>query len=92
MRDENDSATLELDLPKKRGRPAKSKLGPMTAAERAKAYRRKFALRDRTAFDVKDMTTTQLVSELSKSMTSGFPTLAKAIMAELSKRIDAMQE
>lgn len=39
MRDEKDPGTLEMDLPKRRGRPAKFVGGAMTAAQRAKLYR-----------------------------------------------------
>lgn len=38
MRDEKDPGTLEMDLPKKRGRPSKRGY-TMTPAERARTYR-----------------------------------------------------
>lgn len=39
MRDEKDPGTLEMSLPRKRGRPAKHASGAMTPAARAREYR-----------------------------------------------------
>ncbi|XHH31005.1 hypothetical protein WIW49_12810 [Xanthomonas euroxanthea] len=39
MRDEKDPGTLEMQLPRKKGRPPKFIGGAMSAAERAKRYR-----------------------------------------------------
>ncbi|ASK94430.1 hypothetical protein KWH04_24190 [Xanthomonas campestris pv. trichodesmae] len=39
MRDEKDPGTLEMQLPRKQGRPPKFSSGAMSAAERAKRYR-----------------------------------------------------
>ncbi|WP_160330907.1 hypothetical protein [Xanthomonas massiliensis] len=46
MRDEKDPGTLEMSLPRKRGRPPKHASGPMDPAARAREYRfrRKFCV------------------------------------------------
>ncbi|SMQ95320.1 hypothetical protein PD885_02029 [Xanthomonas fragariae] len=49
MRDENDSATLQLALPCRPGRPPANGLCAMTDAERSKLYRERQAKRLSTA-------------------------------------------
>lgn len=39
MRDEKDPGTIEMTLPRRRGRPPKRESGAMTPAERARSYR-----------------------------------------------------
>ncbi len=49
MRDEKDPGTLEMPLPRRRGRPPRYTSGPMTPAERARRYRQGLKMEARQA-------------------------------------------
>jgi hypothetical protein len=66
MRDEKDPGTLEMPLPRKRGRPCKFEgMGPMTPATRAFLYRQ----RRRNDFsDSKDKSDASLIDSIKRTM------------------------
>lgn len=65
MRDEKDPGTLEMPLPRKRGRPPKYASGPMTPAVRAYLYRRR---RANDFSDLKDKSDASLIDSIKSSM------------------------
>jgi hypothetical protein len=65
MRDEKDPGTLEMPLPRKRGRPPKLESGPMSPATRAWLYRRR---RRNDLSDLKDKSDASLIDAIKRSM------------------------
>ncbi|MCW0399812.1 hypothetical protein NB688_002849 [Xanthomonas sacchari] len=89
MRDEKDPGTLEMPLPRHRGRPPKYDR-PMTAADRAAMYR----LRRKTeAYKVSSdpdelaqLSDVVLLDRLRMEMGDGNKRLVKALLSEIARR------
>lgn len=89
MRDERDPGTMEMPLPRRRGRPPKYER-PMTAAERAAMYRlRQVTESCRVTTDPAELATLSdviLLNRLRKDMADGYKRNVKAILAEIARR------
>lgn len=87
MRDEKDPGTLELTLPRKRGRPPRYGKA-MSAAERMRIYRKANA-REVEKFNyhrLADYSDVVLLAALREDIALPYPEGVRCILAELGKR------
>ena len=86
MRDEFDTSTFELTLPRKVGRPPKFGHA-MSQADRAARYRRSRATRATAAIGKeRDAPDTALVDAIRWALSNGDPQAASRAIAELARR------
>ncbi|UXM98798.1 hypothetical protein N8D55_12350 [Xanthomonas hortorum pv. pelargonii] len=86
MRDENDSGTISMQLPKRRGRPPANGVSAQTAADHSRAYRqrRKAAVNNYKRGEV--LTDMQLLDRLRHAITSGNAQLAGIYARDMQDR------
>ncbi|NYF19403.1 hypothetical protein HDC36_000840 [Xanthomonas sp. JAI131] len=87
MRDEKDSGTMEMPLPRRRGRPPVGDVA-MTPAQRAREYRwrRKDA---RDAAYRKEVSDAAMIDALRDAMAKGDADYALDLLADLRARVQA---
>ncbi|PPV05111.1 hypothetical protein XBLMG947_3800 [Xanthomonas bromi] len=86
MRDDKDPGTLEMQLPKRRGRPPANGVAAQTAADHSRAYRqrRKAVVNNYTRGEV--LTDMELLDRLRRAITSGSAQLAGIYARDLQDR------
>lgn len=92
MRDEKDPGTLEMQLPRKQGRPPKYGEA-MTAAERARDYRRK-RKQESMAYlgqSQKEVSIAATIDSLRYAFANGEADTALALLADLRMRAHEMK-
>ncbi|WP_372163771.1 hypothetical protein [Xanthomonas euvesicatoria] len=89
MRDEKDPGTLEMQLPRKMGRPPKHGVA-MTAAERAAAYRFNRKNNAHAAWR-KDVSDAAMIDALREAMSRGEADYALKLLADLRMRCHEMK-
>ncbi|WOB49430.1 hypothetical protein NYR97_19880 [Xanthomonas hydrangeae] len=86
MRDEKDPGTIEMQLPKRRGRPPANGVAAQTAADHSRAYRqrRKSVVNNYKRGEV--LTDMQLLDRLRQAITSGNAQLAGIYARDIQDR------
>ncbi|QSQ40418.1 hypothetical protein ISN35_15325 [Xanthomonas translucens pv. undulosa] len=87
MRDEKDPGTIEMQLPKRRGRPPANGIAAQTAADHSRAYRQ----RRRGAvlyggYKLGELTDTVLLDRLRMAISEGNAKLAGIYAREIQER------
>lgn len=86
MRDDKDPGTLELET-RRPGRPSILHSGPMSDAERARAYRRRRREEAMAGGDLTQISTTVLLDRIRRAITFHHaPATVGRMVAELSRR------
>ena len=92
MKDPADTVTAEPPLARKRGRPSTGQA--KTAAERKRLQRARETEKIKQAFSkqdgLKELSNSQLLTELGCCITGGYAALAQSIIDELQSRVNAM--
>ncbi|AJQ87725.1 hypothetical protein ACQEPV_011860 [Xanthomonas oryzae pv. oryzicola] len=86
MRDDKDPGTIEMQLPKRRGRPPANGVAAQTAADLSRAYRqrRRAAVNNYKRGEV--LTDMQLLDRLRRAITSGNAQLAGIYARDMQER------
>ncbi|MEA9951724.1 hypothetical protein VDG37_03030 [Xanthomonas campestris pv. raphani] len=86
MRDDKDPGTIEMQLPKRRGRPPINGVAAQSAADHSRAYRqrRKSAVNNFSRGQV--LTDVQLLDRLRQAITSGNAKLAGIYARDMQER------
>ncbi|KAB7763907.1 hypothetical protein [Xanthomonas maliensis] len=88
MRDDKDTATLQLPLPGRPGRPPANGLAAMTDAERSKLYRQRQAVRlAKGRRNLQELTDVLLLEQIRQTISNGSSrrTVARYV-TELARR------
>ncbi|AZR30966.1 hypothetical protein [Xanthomonas vasicola] len=86
MRDDKDPGTMEMQLPKRRGRPPANGVAAQTAADLSRAYRqrRRAAVNNYKCCEV--LTDMELLDRLRRAITSGNAQLAGIYARHIQQR------
>ncbi|APP80710.1 hypothetical protein [Xanthomonas hortorum] len=86
MRDDKDPGTLEMQLPKRRGRPPINGVSAQSAADHSRAYRQRRKAEQGTRLH--DMSDMALVDAIRKAVSEGNAALIVGLATQLRYRYD----
>ncbi|MBB5865922.1 hypothetical protein [Xanthomonas sp. 3058] len=86
MRDEKDPGTLEMQLPKRRGRPPLNGLSAQTAADHSRAYRQRRKSQLRAEVKIADMSDMAIIDALRRAVSEGMHSLVVIYAKEIQER------